>query len=267
MKTDDLSRLFPVFLCAFCAFAANVPAGAGEERISPTLRREVRALAREMGRGAEAARAGEIVVAVGALDKGRVALERILASHQMESAVTRAGAALLLSRIAKEKAVSPLAEAAIRDPSETVRAASADGIAEAIGRTPPAILASLSAEEDWKVERAARFVERLRDREGVGALISAIVAKTEHLGGGDSSRGYLMVIREQPYIRDVNAVVGGLGGAALDPEIGHIRSGIVLEAKAVSIQLLRTTLYQISGKWFRSVEEIEAWWDAHKHEF
>lgn len=185
---------------------------------------------------------------------------------------THLAAVEILGRVWGAKAADALAEVALADDATENRLAAATYLKETVGKTPEPVLAALEKGNDTRLERACAAIERIRDRDGVGRLITIYVTKTQNLGGGDSNRGHITVVNEKSYIKDVQAQVGtgavpGQPSSALDPEIGAVRSGTSFEAKATSIRILRDTIFRISGNAFRSADEMRAWWEAHKAEF
>lgn len=180
---------------------------------------------------------------------------------------TRLAAIEILGRVHGGKAADVLARSVLEDDAAGNRLAAATYIKETSGKTPETILTALEKGTDAQAERACAAVECIRDREGIDRLITTYVSKTQTIGGGDTNRGYLMVVKEQSYIKDVNAQLGALSGAALDPEIGSVRSGTAFETKVTSIRILRETIFRISGNTFTSVAQMQAWWDTHKGEF
>lgn len=77
---------------------------------------------------------------------------------------------------------------------------------------------------DWQVSMILRAIHTTRK----GSIVQA-----PHLKMFNTQRAYMVVIKEKAYIKDVNAQLGALAGAALDPEIGTIREGTSFEVRPV----------------------------------
>lgn len=77
---------------------------------------------------------------------------------------------------------------------------------------------------DWQVSAIVNMVHMSHK----GSIVQA-----PHLKMFNTQRAYMVVIRETTYIKDVNAQLGALSGAALDPEIGTIREGTSFEVRPV----------------------------------
>lgn len=79
---------------------------------------------------------------------------------------------------------------------------------------------------DWQASMVLRAVHMTRK----GSIVHA-----PHLKCFNTQRAYMVVIREEAYIRDVATLVSsGIGGAAgIDPEVGTIRSGTSFEVRPV----------------------------------
>ncbi len=77
---------------------------------------------------------------------------------------------------------------------------------------------------DWQVSMILRAIHSTRK----GSIVQA-----PHLKMFNTQRAYMVVIKEKAYIKDVNAQLGALSGAALDPEIGTIREGTSFEVRPV----------------------------------
>lgn len=258
---------FALFVAVFAAAASAL---AGDEGAA-SARSQARAIVKGYASsgGADEAARGAAIEAVRALgDPGLAALGSV--AEKDSSPSVRLAAVEMLPAAYPEKASEILARVALEEPREEIRAAAADGLKRTAGKTPDPILAALD-KGGSRTERACAAVDRIRDREGIGRLITVYVSKTQTLGGGGTHRGYLMVTKDQSYIKDVQPQVNGTNAtdvaAVLDPEIGTTRSGTVLETQVKSVRILRDTIFRISGTAFGSVEEIRAWWDAHKSEF
>ncbi len=178
-----------------------------------------------------------------------------------ESERGRATALAAMTAFEGDKMADDCAKYALYGKNDRVRQVAREALRTLHVETPDAIVKALHAPE----KIGLRALDLIKDRPDEKGLYAIIVAADEEGYGGGGPRSYIFNATQMAYIKDITAVVQ-VQAVAYDPEIDHIQTGSVLDAKVLKTEVFRRTLYEITGATFDTIGKAREWWHTHKDE-